>query len=78
MTRGDEQNDRDLQAMVDEINATFADSVSFIYLPGDVAENGSSAAYAVARQSLDRLHAPWCAVIGDHDVHEKSSANFLA
>jgi Icc protein len=63
MTRADEQNDRVLRAMVDEINAAFADSVSFVYLPGDVAEYGCSAAYAVARQSLDWLQAPWCAVI---------------
>ncbi len=22
------------------------------------------------------IHAPWCAILGDHDVHEKSFANF--
>jgi Icc protein len=29
------------------------------------------------RGELDRLNVPWCAIIGDHDVHEKSFANFL-
>ncbi len=77
MTRGGEENDLDLQAIVDEINAAFADAISFVYLPGDVADDGSRAAYAVVRRSLDRLLAPWCAVLGDHDVHEKSFANFL-
>lgn len=77
MTRAGEQNDLDLEAIVNEINTAFADAVSFVYLPGDVADDGSCAAYAVVRQSLDRLRAPWCAILGDHDVHEKSFANFL-
>jgi predicted phosphodiesterase len=77
MTRAGEQNDLDLEAIVNEINTAFADAVSFVYLPGDVADDGSCAAYAVVRQSLDRLLAPWCAILGDHDVHEKSFANFL-
>jgi Icc protein len=78
MTKAGEQNDLDLRAIVEEINAAFASSVSFVYLPGDVADDGSSAAYAVVRESLDRLKVPWCAIIGDHDVHDKSFANFLS
>ena len=77
MTRPGDQNDLDLQAIVDKINAAFADAVSFVYLPGDIADDGSRGAYAVVRQSLDRLQAPWYAILGDHDVHEKSFANFL-
>jgi hypothetical protein len=30
------------------------------------------------RVMLDRLDAPWCSIIGDHDVHEKSFANYLS
>jgi Icc protein len=41
-----------------------------------VADDGSRAAYAVVRGELDRLEVPWCAILGDHDVHEKSFANF--
>jgi hypothetical protein len=52
MTRAGEQNDRDLQAIVNEINAAFADSVSFVYLPGDVAEDGNGAAYAWCARRL--------------------------
>jgi Icc protein len=57
MTKAARQNDLDLQAMIEEINAVFAGSISFVYLPGDVTDDGidSSAAYAVVRQSLDRL-----------------------
>jgi predicted phosphodiesterase len=77
MTRVGERNDIDLQAIVEDINAVFAGSISFVYLPGDVADDGSRAAYAVVRQSLDRLKVPWCAIVGDHDVHEKSFANFI-
>jgi len=78
MTRAGEQNDLDLQAIVEEVNSTFAGSISFVYLPRDIADDGSVAAYGTARESLDRLKIPWCAIVGDHDVHEKSFANFLA
>jgi 3',5'-cyclic AMP phosphodiesterase CpdA len=77
MTKPGEQNDLDLQAIVEKINKAFADSIGFVFLPGDVADDGSRAAYAVVRASLDRLQAPWCAILGDHDVHEKSFENFL-
>lgn len=78
MTRAGEQNDIDLQKIVAQINRSFAASISFVYLPGDVADDGSIAAYAVVRRSLDQLTAPCCAIVGDHDVHEKSHANFLS
>jgi len=76
MTKAGEQNHLDLAEIVDEVNQAFADSVSFVFLPGDVADDGSRSAYAVVRGELDRLKVPWCAIIGDHDVHEKSFANF--
>ncbi|SNS99785.1 Calcineurin-like phosphoesterase [Granulicella rosea] len=76
MTRAGERNHLDLAEIVTEVNRAFADSVSFVFLPGDVADDGSRAAYAVVRGELDRLHIPWCAIIGDHDVHERSFANF--
>jgi 3',5'-cyclic-AMP phosphodiesterase len=76
MTTAGEQNHLNLAEIVNEVNRAFADSVSFVFLPGDVADDGSRAAYAVVRGELDRLKAPWCAIVGDHDVHEKSLANF--
>lgn len=76
MRKAGEQNHLDLAEIVNEVNQAFADSVSFVFLPGDVADDGSRSAYAVVRRELDRLTVPWCAIIGDHDVHEKSFANF--
>jgi len=76
MTKAGEQNHLDLAEIVNEVNRDFSDSVSFVFLPGDVADDGSRAAYAVVRGELDRLTVPWCAIIGDHDVHEMSFANF--
>ncbi|AXC11911.1 ICC-like protein phosphoesterase [Acidisarcina polymorpha] len=77
MIKAGEQNHLDLAEIVNEVNHAFADSVSFVFLPGDVADDGSRSAYAVVRSELDRLNVPWCAIIGDHDVHEKSFSNFL-
>jgi predicted phosphodiesterase len=78
MTKAGEQNHRDLLSIVREINEAFADSIAFVYLPGDVADDGSAAAYAAVREALDQLKAPWHSILGDHDVHEKSFANYLA
>ncbi len=72
MRAAGEQNDLDLQAIVEEINAVFADSVSFVFLPGDNADHGDIQGYTVVRQALDRLRVPWCAIVGDHDVEQKS------
>ena len=76
MAEAGAQNDVDLQLIVHEINSAFAGSISFVYLPGDNADDGSRSAYEVVRRSLDQLKAPWHAIVGDHDVHEKSFDNF--
>ncbi len=76
MTKAGEQNHLDFAKIVNEVNEAFSETVSFVFLPGDVADDGSRSAYAVVRGELDRLTVPWCAIIGDHDVHEKSFANF--
>jgi hypothetical protein len=78
MTKAGEQNHLDLISIVEEINRAFADSLAFVYLPGDVADHGSVAEYRVVRKALDQLQVPWCSIIGDHDVHEKSFTNYLA
>lgn len=77
MTLAGEHNHRDLLLIVKEINSAFADSLTFVYIPGDVADHGGVAEYEVVRQALDTLNVPWCSIVGDHDVHEKSFANFL-
>lgn len=77
MESADGQNYADLLAIVRKINADYAGSISFVYLPGDNADHGSAAEYELVRSALDELHAPWCAIVGDHDVHEKSFDHFL-
>lgn len=77
MTRFGEQNEVDLGRIVDEINSIYAKGgVDFVYLPGDIADDGSVVAYEAVRHHLDRLRIPWCGIVGDHDVHEKSFDNF--
>lgn len=76
MTLAGQQNHLDLLAIVQEINDAFAESLSFVFLPGDVADQGSAAQYKVVRQAIDPLQVPWCCIVGDHDVHTKSFLNF--
>jgi Icc protein len=42
MTKAGEQNHLDLAEIVNEVNRAFADSVSFVFLPGDMADGGSA------------------------------------
>ena len=71
-----DQNHLDLQAILAEVNRTFANSISFVFLPGDNADHGDAPAYEIVRRALDQLHVPWCAIVGDHDVEQKSFHNF--
>lgn len=68
----------DLHAIIRQLNASFAGRAGFVYLPGDNADHGDIAAYRAVREALDQLLLPWCAIVGDHDVHENSHINFLA
>jgi 3',5'-cyclic-AMP phosphodiesterase len=77
MTEAGEQNHLDLVSIIERINRAFSGSLAFVYIPGDVADDGSEVEYSVVREALDRLQVPWCSIIGDHDVHEKSFTNFL-
>lgn len=56
-------NHLDLAQIVPEVNRAFIDSVSFVFLPGDVADDGSRSAYTMVRGELDRLKVPWCATL---------------
>src|ERR1700688_2334866 len=76
MVRAQDQNHRDLVAIVDQVNRVLASSIAFVFLPGDVAEHGRAAEYALVRETLDLLEAPWCSIIGDHDVQQRSFVNY--
>lgn len=71
------QNEIDLGRIIDEANRLHAcRGIDFVYVPGDIADDGSVVAYEVFRRHLDRLQLPWFGIVGDHDVHEKSFDNF--
>jgi Icc protein len=76
MVQAEEQNHLDLVAIVDQVNRVFASSIAFVFLPGDVAEHGRAAEYSIVRETLEELKAPWCSIIGDHDVQERSFVNY--
>ena len=59
MTSAEEQNYLDLLAIVAETNDVFAGSISFTFLPGDVADHGSAAEYRIVRPRWTTL-SPWC------------------
>ena len=77
MTTRDQQNYRNLLALVDEVNVSMTDSIDFVYLPGDNADHGKPEEYQAVRDGLDRLLLPWHSIIGDHDVHPGSFDNYL-
>lgn len=77
MTQAGEQNHKDLIAIVDKVNRVFAQSIAFVYMPGDIAEHGDSGEYQVVRSTIDHLEVPWCSIVGDHDVQEKTFTNYL-
>jgi 3',5'-cyclic-AMP phosphodiesterase len=76
MTGREQDNHRDLQRLVGEVNAHMSDSISFVYLPGDNADHGTEEEYELVREAIDRLVVPWYAIVGDHDVHNKSLETF--
>src|ERR1700760_1924672 len=77
LTRSGEQNEVDLGRIVDEINAVYAKGgIDFVFVPGDIADDGSAKAYELFRKHLNRLGLPWFGIVGDHDVHQNSFVNF--
>jgi Icc protein len=73
----DADNFRDLSQLVSEVNGIGDGSFNFAYVPGDNADHGTAEEYELVREALDLLQLPWFAIVGDHDVHPRSHANFL-
>ncbi|WP_458071810.1 metallophosphoesterase family protein [Rhodanobacter sp. BL-MT-08] len=57
-----------LKAKVAEANRYLADTVDFVFLPGDNANNGSMEQYQRIGDALSEIHLPVHAIPGDHDV----------
>ena len=60
-------NYADFLAIIGSINTQLAEQIDFCILPGDNADDGSSAQYALIREGLDGLKIPVHILPGDHD-----------
>ena len=73
-----DKNFQDLQAIAAELEG-FGDALDFVFLPGDIAENGRVSQFALADVALAaRKLAPLRAITGDHDVEQGTLAAFHA
>jgi Icc protein len=67
---------RDLLAMLVQLEVEGAGLLDFIYLPGDVADNGELVQYRLVAAALRLVSAPVHVITGDHDMQPGSLANF--
>jgi 3',5'-cyclic-AMP phosphodiesterase len=68
LTRADEQNNRDFRMLVKHANANLNGKVDFAVLPGDNAEDGTEAQFALVACGIDPLAIPLEILPGDHDA----------
>ena len=78
LTNPKERNYADFLAIVAEIEMACAGQIDFVVLPGDNADNGLPAQYALAATALKMLSVPVHAIPGDHDMEQGSLAAFHA
>ena len=67
ITQENASNYRDFLSIVDSINSHLAGQIDFCVLPGDNADDGTAAQYALIHRALDRLQTPVHVIPGDHD-----------
>jgi 3',5'-cyclic-AMP phosphodiesterase len=72
LTRADEQNGLDFQALVRHANANLNGQIDFAVLPGDNAEDGTAEQFALVTKTIDRLAIPLEIIPGDHDAKSGS------
>lgn len=78
VTDRDQQNYDDLVAIIGDISANMARHVDFVFLPGDIAENGTAAQYRLVREALAPLAGPVHIITGDHDMEPGHLGAFYA
>ncbi|MDX7952373.1 metallophosphoesterase [Lichenihabitans sp. Uapishka_5] len=76
LTDAKARNFADLLLIVAQIEVECAPSLDFVVLPGDNADNGLPAQYALAATALKMLSVPVHAIPGDHDMEQGSLAAF--
>ncbi len=77
LTSPKEQHFTDLLAIAAEIELQCRDRLDFVYLPGDVADNGMPGEYALVHTALKLLSPPVYAITGDHEMASGNLDNFL-
>ena len=78
LTDAKQRNFLDFLAIVAQIEIECARAIDFVVLPGDNADNGLPAQYALAATALKMLSAPVYAIPGDHDMEPGGLENFYA
>jgi 3',5'-cyclic-AMP phosphodiesterase len=72
ITDAEGDNHRDFQALVEQVNTHMRDAIAFAVLPGDNADDGTPAQFALVRRALERLAVPVHILPGGHDFKSKS------
>lgn len=72
LTKAGEQNHRDLQGIVNLTQGLPSGSLDFAVLPGDNADDGTAAQFALLRAAVTRLPMPLYILPGDHDFKPTS------
>jgi Icc protein len=70
------RNYLDLLAMLVQLEVECGDQLDFLYLPGDIADNGRLAQYRLVAAALRIARVPKYLITGDHDMEPRSLANF--
>jgi len=78
LTDAKARNYQDLLAILAQLEVEGAGQLDFIYLPGDVADNGQPAQYRLITAALRLASVPVHLIAGDHDREPGSLANFYA
>lgn len=78
LTDAKQRNFADFLAIVAQIETELAGTIDFIALPGDNADNGKPAQYALAATALRMLSAPVHIIPGDHDMEQGNLGAFYA
>lgn len=77
LTVRDARHHQDLVAILDQIAGYGRDAFDFVYLPGDIAENGAAGEYALIEEALAAQPTlPVLLIPGDHDRQYGSMEDF--
>ncbi|RZK31535.1 MAG: metallophosphoesterase, partial [Hymenobacter sp.] len=70
------RNYQDFLAMLVQLEVECGNQFDFLYLPGDIADNGSLVQYRLVAAALRIIRMPAYLITGDHDMEPRSLTNF--